>query len=109
MRDSNEGVPPVNTGGEFLMDGSDLKSLRLPMTCRVSPWKSGAIYPGHPSAKVRPRVLQVLRRNGPLWSAAVFRRFGGKREFPSALSYDADLRAAEHRRTPQRKRNYSLQ
>jgi hypothetical protein len=43
-----------------------------------------------------------------LWSAAVFRRFGGKREFPSALSYGADLRAAEHRRTPQRKRNYAL-
>src|SRR5436190_16795966 len=62
------------------------------------------------------------------WSAAVFRRFWGKRESPSALDYHADLRAAEHppspsrvhsklgcamgygvagRRTPQRKRNYA--
>ena len=41
-------------------------------------------------------------------SAAVFRRFWGKREYPSALDYDADLRAAEHRRTPQRKRNCAL-
>src|SRR2546430_17723017 len=37
-----------------------------------------------------------------LWSAAVFRRFGGKRESPSALSYDADLRAAEHPPSPSR-------
>jgi hypothetical protein len=39
-----------------------------------------------------------------LWSAAVFRRFWGKRECPSALGYDANLRAAEHRCTPRRKR-----
>jgi hypothetical protein len=43
------------------------------------------------------------------WSAAVFRRFAGKRDYPPALGYDADLRAAEHlRRTPQRKRNHTL-
>ena len=40
-------------------------------------------------------------------SAAVLRRFCGKCRLPF-LGYDADLRAAEHHRTPQRKRNYPL-
>jgi hypothetical protein len=40
------------------------------------------------------------------WSATVFRRFAENASIlPSALDYDPDLRAAEHRRTPKRKRN----
>src|SRR5436190_1120614 len=73
--------------------------------------------------------FKLLGMAATFWSAAVFRRFWGKRECPSALHYDADLRAAEHppspsrlhsklgcamgygvagRRTPKRKRNQAL-
>ena len=43
--------------------------------------------------------FKLLGMAATFWSAAVFRRFWGKRESPSVLDYDADLRAAEHRRT----------
>ena len=63
---------------------------------------------GQPLCQIIPRVLQVLRKNGHVVECRGVPPLLGKARGPPALSYDADLRAAEHRRTPQRKRHYVL-
>jgi hypothetical protein len=52
-------------------------------------------------------IIEAQRVTATSWSAAVFRRFGGPGAndlFPF-LKHDADRTAAEHRRTPRRKRS----
>ena len=50
----------------------------------------------------KPAFFKALRMTATFWSAAVFRRFCGKRRLSvTRLDYHADLRAVEYHRTPE--------